>query len=118
MFDWLLRTLGEDTSSWQSPRREPFRFQFEKLEERAMLSAFSIGDASVSEGDITYRFTDEFVGENGYGLAAARNILVGPDGNVYVASHDTDSVKVFEGGTGRFLRTLVRRAVKWMVRGA
>jgi sugar lactone lactonase YvrE len=49
---------------------------------------------------------EEFVPPDAYGLAAARSIRIGPDGNVYVASHDTDVVKVFEPGTGRFLRDL------------
>ncbi|MFO0808128.1 MAG: S8 family serine peptidase [Gemmataceae bacterium] len=68
--------------------------------------ALSIGDAAATEGGTAYRFTDKFVAPDGYGLAAVRNLQLGPDGNVYVASHDTDVVEVFEGGTGRFLRNL------------
>jgi WD40 repeat protein len=68
--------------------------------------AISIGDATATEGGAVYQFTDVFVAPDGYGLAASRDIRFGPDGNVYVASHDNDVVKVFEGGTGRFLRDL------------
>jgi glucose/arabinose dehydrogenase len=66
----------------------------------------SIANATAVEGGATYRFTDNFVAPDGYGLAAPRGLTVGPDGNVYVSSHDTDVVKVFEGGTGRFIRNL------------
>ena len=80
----------------------------ERLEGRELLSGIgvSVGDASAVEGEAHYRFVDNFVAPDAYGLAAARNIRIGPDGNVYIASHDTNVVKVFEPGTGRFLRDL------------
>ena len=79
----------------------------EVLEERTVPSTLSVtNNVTVTEGAGTYRFIDDFVAPNGYGLAAARNILIGPDGNVYVASHDTNVVKVFEPGTVRFVRDL------------
>src|SRR5262245_49904538 len=78
----------------------------ECLEDRSVPAALSITDAAAIEGGGAYRFTDSFVAPDAYGLAAGRAIQVGPDGNVYVASLDTDSVKVFEGGTGRFLHDL------------
>jgi streptogramin lyase len=82
------------------------RMTVELLEDRAVPTTISIADTAATEGDTAYRFTDSFVAPDGYGLAAGRDILVGPDGNVYVASHDTDAVKVFEGNTGRFLHDL------------
>src|SRR4051812_40154867 len=78
----------------------------EALEDRAVPAALSIGNSTGVEGGSVYRFTDSFVGPDAYGLAAGRVIQVGLDGNVYVASLDTDSVKVFEGGTGRSLHDL------------
>src|SRR5262245_31061614 len=82
------------------------RMTVERLEDRAVPATLSIADATAVEGDGNLRFSDSFVATNGYGLAAGRDILVGQDGNIYVASHDSDSVKVFEGNTGRFLRDL------------
>src|SRR5690349_4337223 len=82
------------------------RRRLESLEDRSVPATLSIGTATGIEGGAPSRFTDAFVAPDAYGLAAARVLLVGPDGNVYVASHDTDVVKVFEGGTGRFLHDL------------
>jgi sugar lactone lactonase YvrE len=53
-----------------------------------------------------YKFDRVFVEPDAHGLAAARQIRVGPDGNIYVASHDTDVVKVFAADTGSWLRDL------------
>jgi tetratricopeptide (TPR) repeat protein/sugar lactone lactonase YvrE len=53
-----------------------------------------------------YKFDRVFVEPDAYGLAAARQIRIGPDGNVYVASHDTDVVKVFDPDTGELLRDI------------
>jgi len=69
-------------------------------------TAVSVNDVTVNEGDATYRFMDYLVPPDAYGLAAARNIRIGPDGNVYVASHDTNVVKVFDPVSGGFLRDL------------
>jgi hypothetical protein len=53
-----------------------------------------------------YKFDRVFVEPEAHGLAAARQIRVGPDSNIYVASHDTDVVKVFHPDTGELLRDL------------
>jgi hypothetical protein len=67
----------------------------------------SIAAASATEGGTTYRFTDNFVSPDAFGLAAGRNLLVGPaDGNIYVASLDNDVVKIFDPNTGLLLRDL------------
>jgi WD40 repeat protein len=68
-------------------------------------AAITIGDATGMEGDSA--FLDGFlVPANGSGLAASAVLLIGPDDNVYVASHDTDSVKVFAASTGAYLGEL------------
>jgi len=46
-----------------------------------------------------------FVAPDAYGVAAARALSLGPDGNFYLANHDTDVVKVFSQ-TGEFLDDL------------
>src|SRR5262245_3936170 len=79
------------------------RLAVEHLERRDVPSTISISDATAIEGSSAYRFTDNYVAPNAYGLAAGREVELGPDGKVYVASHDSDSVKIFEGGTGSFL---------------
>jgi DNA-binding beta-propeller fold protein YncE len=53
-----------------------------------------------------YKIDRVFVAPDAHGLAAARQIRIGPDGNVYIASHDTDVVKVFHPDTGELLRDI------------
>jgi serine/threonine protein kinase len=43
---------------------------------------------------------------DGYGLAGARALKIGPDGMMYVASHDSDVVKVFDPESGVLIRDL------------
>ena len=38
------------------------------------------------------------------GLRTVRGVIFGPDGDLYVADRDADSVKRYDGGSGRFLR--------------
>src|SRR5262249_12878065 len=94
------RNRGHIRNGHRKTRRT--RLFLEPLEDRTMPSAMSISNATASEGGADYRFTDNFVAPNGYGLAAGREVEVGPDGNVYVASLGSAEVKIFEGGTGRF----------------
>src|SRR5437762_1438186 len=98
LFNWFgsstakrIITRSRRAASKRPPRCHP---AVEVLEDRTVPSTFSIGDAVAIEGGGAYRFTDNFVAPDGYGLASGRAIQVGPDGNVYVASFDTDSVKV------------------------
>lgn len=65
----------------------------------------SIGDATANENDLAF-VGAPLVPADGSGLAAAGALLVGPDGNTYVASHDTDSVKVF-ADSGAYLGELI-----------
>src|ERR1700752_4065749 len=103
----LLQPRGPSSPprSHKPPRRAP-RLSIERLERRDVPSMVSISDATASEGGADYRFTDNFVAPDAYGCGAGREVELGPDGKVYVASHDSDAVKVFEGGTGRFLGEL------------
>src|SRR5262249_22486061 len=102
----LVHTRGRKPAT----RRRSLRRCLECLDDRRVPAALSIAGAAAIEGGGAYRFTDSFVAPDAYGLAAGRVIQLGPDGNVYVASLDTDSVKVFEGGTGRYLRDLTTAA--------
>ncbi len=67
--------------------------------------SISISDVSLSE-DASVIVGTPLVPANSSGLVGTRSILLGPDGNVYVASFDTDSIKVFASGTGEYIREL------------
>ena len=51
----------------------------------------------------TGAFFDEFVPPGAAGLDVSLGIAIGPDGNLYVSSRDTDNVLEFHGATGAFI---------------
>jgi len=55
----------------------------------------------------TKAYIDDFIPTGSGGLDAPRGILLGPDGNIYVASFNTDSVKKYDGLTGAYLGDFV-----------
>ncbi len=63
----------------------------------------SVNDGAVMEGDQTFRYLDEFASSS-WGL---RYPTFGPDGNLYVASHDTDEVLRFAATTGELIDVFV-----------
>jgi hypothetical protein len=67
----------------------------------------SIGDAVATEGDSAVRFTDAFVSAMSGGLLTPRNIAFGPDGKLYVAGQNSDSVQLYDGTTGTFLDVVI-----------
>ena len=75
----------------------------EALEDRTVPTTISIGNASATEGGATYRFTDDFVSAGSGGVQSPRYIAFGPDGNLYVASKDSNEVLRYDGATGAFL---------------
>src|SRR5205823_314984 len=44
--------------------------------------------------------------ESPLGIEEARDILWGPDGNLYVADRNADAVKVYDGRTGGYLGSI------------
>jgi hypothetical protein len=102
--------LSSQTRSLLRPPRtsRARRMSLERLETRELLSGVtvSVNDVTVNEGDSSYRLMNYLVPPDADGIAAARDIRIGPDGNVYVASHDTNVVKVFDPTTGALLRDL------------
>ena len=87
----LLRTRGrKSTAPSHKPTRRAPRLSIERLERRDVPSMVSISDATASEGGADYRFTDNFVAPDAYGLAAGREVELGPDGKVYVGTRRGD----------------------------
>jgi hypothetical protein len=75
----------------------------EVLEDRTLMSiGISIGDASAIEASSTVKLLDRFVSDGSGGLSTARQSIFGPDGNLYVASADTNAILRYDGGTGAF----------------
>lgn len=68
----------------------------------------SISDATATEGDgTTVGSASIFVTAGSGGLDRPRGLTFGPDGNLYVASIDTDSVLRYDGQSGAFLDEFV-----------
>jgi glucose/arabinose dehydrogenase len=76
----------------------------EILEDRTVPSAsISIADASLNE----LGTASALVSAGSGGLSAPKDVVQGPDGNVYVASSGTNSVLRYNGSTGAFIDAFV-----------
>ncbi len=87
-------------------RREHHRrtLAAEKLEERQLLTvSVSVADSTVNE----IGAAGAFVSAGSGGLSAPKDLVPGPDGNLYVASAGTDSVLRYNTGTGQLIDTFV-----------
>ncbi len=69
-------------------------------------TAISVSGASAIEGSNTLTSLGHFVSPGSGGLSRARSSVFGPDGNLYVASADTNSILRFDP-TGEFLGAFV-----------
>jgi streptogramin lyase len=65
-------------------------------------TTISVSDASAIEGSDTLKFLDRFIPMGSGGLSRANGSVFGPDGNLYVASGDTNSILRYDGVTGAF----------------
>jgi hypothetical protein len=65
-------------------------------------AAISVADGSASKGGGALKFLDHFVSPGSGGLSVARSSVFGPDGNLYVASTDTNAILRYDGTTGEF----------------
>ena len=54
-------------------------------------AAISVGGASAVEGGNTLKNLGSFIDNSSGGLSRARSSIIGPDGNMYVASADTNT---------------------------
>ncbi|HVK08634.1 MAG TPA: LamG-like jellyroll fold domain-containing protein, partial [Gemmataceae bacterium] len=63
----------------------------------------SVEDGAVVEGEIGFRFLDDFVSQGYGGLNGPRGVVFGPDGFLYVASGNSDQVLRFDAQTGAFV---------------
>jgi sugar lactone lactonase YvrE len=62
-----------------------------------------VSDNVVRYNALTGAFMDEFVPASSGGLNAPEGLAIGPDGNLYVASANTHSIKRYDGGTGAYM---------------
>lgn len=62
-----------------------------------------VSDNVVRYNALTGEFMDVFVAGGSGGLNAPEGLAIGPDGNLYVASANTHSVKRYDGLTGAYL---------------
>jgi hypothetical protein len=83
------------------------RLCLEALEDRTVPSSLSVADTSAVEGASALRYVDQFVTAGSDGLTRPRQSILGPDGNLYVASADTNSVLRYNGTTGTFIDAFV-----------
>jgi DNA-binding beta-propeller fold protein YncE len=67
----------------------------------------SAADDRVVEFDRTGAEVGDFVAAGAGGLVHPTNMTIGPGGNLYVSSRDTDSVLVYDGATGASLGVFV-----------
>jgi hypothetical protein len=65
--------------------------------------SISIADASLNE----IGMASTFVSAGSGGLGRPKDLAQGPDGNVYVASQDSNSILRYNGSTGAFIDTFV-----------
>jgi hypothetical protein len=66
----------------------------------------SVSSASAVEGGNSLKFLDHFIDAGSGGLSRAKGSAFGPDGNLYVASHDTNAILCYDP-TGEFLNAFV-----------
>jgi streptogramin lyase len=98
------RVRGRKSPVRASAARRPRRviLRVEALEDRSVPTAISVAGATINEiGDV-----NAFVASGSGGLSGPRDLVLGPDGNVYVASTGTNSVIRYTA-TGQLLGTFV-----------
>ncbi|MFO0968009.1 MAG: Calx-beta domain-containing protein [Gemmataceae bacterium] len=69
-------------------------------------ASISVSGASAAEGSNTLKFLDHLVSPGSGSLSTARSSVFGPDGNLYVASADTNSILRYDP-TGEFMDAFV-----------
>ena len=79
------------------------RRQLEALEDRTVPATISVANATMNENG----GASAFVASGSGGLNYPRDLTLGPDGNVYVASSATNSVIRYSGTTGQLIGTFV-----------
>jgi DNA-binding beta-propeller fold protein YncE len=83
-------------------RFAPCRLSVEALEDRTVPTTIAVANASLNEiGDVS-----SFIAAGSGGLSSPKDITLGPDGNLYVAT-GANSVLRYNASTGAFIGTFV-----------
>ena len=77
------------------------------LDSNGDLLVTNVGSRNITRYDTSGGFLGEFISAGSGGLGTPGCITVGPDGNVYVCSSDTDQVLRYDGNTGSFLDVFI-----------
>ncbi len=67
----------------------------------------AIGDATAAEGETSAQWIDTFASYLSGGLRGPEPVVFGPDGNLYAGNIWDNSVTVFDGISGTFIKELV-----------
>jgi DNA-binding beta-propeller fold protein YncE len=93
---------GKTRTRRRKPQRQ--RLCLEALEDRVVLSpTITIGNATMNE----IGAASTLVTSGSGGLSSPKDLVVGPNGNIYVASAGTNSVIRYDGSTGQLIGTFV-----------
>jgi DNA-binding beta-propeller fold protein YncE len=100
---YFRRSLGERNRIRTNPRKtRRSRLSLETLEDRTVPSTISIANASLNEiGTVS-----PLVASGSGGLSSPKDLVLGPDGNIYVSSSGTNSV-ISYNPSGQLIGTFV-----------
>jgi hypothetical protein len=68
------------------------------------------GSKDLSQFDSSGKFLGRFISAGSGGLGQPGCLTIGPEGNIYICSTDTDQVLKYDGGSGGFLNVFVETA--------
>jgi hypothetical protein len=77
------------------------------LDSNGDLLVTNVGSGNITRYDARGSFLGEFIGAGSGGLGTPSCITVGPDGNIYICSRDTDQVLRYDGDTGAFIDVFI-----------
>ncbi len=105
----MIRKLFHRRTTASSPRTSTRRrSSLETLENRVLMAGdLSISDATVIEANDSIVWLGSYITSQAGGLDHPTGMVLGPNGDLFVASAATDRVLRYEAATGTFLGTFV-----------